>query len=139
MASTIQDCASLSAAERRQMRKERILGKADVRLEKILPDMVDSVVPDMIDDMADLDSSVCTAKDLDLNSSIATAKEFNLDDIMPDDTQSFAEETINNRTAELDYVEPNYMDLINIRRVECCIIAGKLPLNSIFIYSDVFI
>lgn len=37
MATTIQECASLSAAERRQRRKDRILGSANARLEKLLP------------------------------------------------------------------------------------------------------
>ena len=36
MSVSIQDCASLSAEERRQRRKERILGKGEERISQIL-------------------------------------------------------------------------------------------------------
>uniref|UniRef100_A0A914Q0W9 Uncharacterized protein n=1 Tax=Panagrolaimus davidi TaxID=227884 RepID=A0A914Q0W9_9BILA len=35
------------------------------------------------------------------------------------------EETINT-TAEIDFVEPSYMDLIDINRVQACVIAGAM-------------
>uniref|UniRef100_A0A914P981 Uncharacterized protein n=1 Tax=Panagrolaimus davidi TaxID=227884 RepID=A0A914P981_9BILA len=103
MATTIQECVSLSAAERRQKRIETILGTANVGLEKIQPGS--STALDASDHM------YISARDADLiNAS------FKLD--------ATQEETINT-TAEIDFVEPSYMDLIDINRVQACVIAGK--------------
>uniref|UniRef100_A0A914Y1S4 Uncharacterized protein n=1 Tax=Panagrolaimus superbus TaxID=310955 RepID=A0A914Y1S4_9BILA len=106
MAATIQECASFSAAERRQKRKERILGTANARLEKLLPGA----------------SSHNTSDPLYI-----TARDEPISSISMDATQeeSCLEQTLNT-TAEIDFVEPSYMDLIDINRVQACIIAGVM-------------
>ena len=108
MSSTIQECASLAAAERRQKRKDRILGTANDRLEKILPGSSSTL--DSSDHM------YVSAKDVGINSSLL------LDTTQED---SALEQTLN-ATAEIDFVEPSYMDLIDINRVQACFIAGVM-------------
>uniref|UniRef100_A0AC34FSP4 Uncharacterized protein n=1 Tax=Panagrolaimus sp. ES5 TaxID=591445 RepID=A0AC34FSP4_9BILA len=107
MASTIQDCASFSAAERRQKRKERILGTANARLEKLLPGT---------SALNSSDHLYVTARDVEpISSSSMDATQ----------EESGLEQTLNT-TAEIDFVEPSYMDLIDINRVQACVIAGVM-------------
>uniref|UniRef100_A0AC35FXZ4 Uncharacterized protein n=1 Tax=Panagrolaimus sp. PS1159 TaxID=55785 RepID=A0AC35FXZ4_9BILA len=119
MATTIQECASLSAAERRQKRIERILGTANDRLEKIQPGS--STALDASDHM------YISARDADLINASFKLDDTQEDSFKLDATQeeSGLEQTINT-TAEIDFVEPSYMDLIDINRVQACVIAGAM-------------
>lgn len=72
------------------------------------------------------DHMYISARDADLINASFKLDDTQEDSFKLDATQeeSGLEQTINT-TAEIDFVEPSYMDLIDINRVQACVIAGK--------------
>uniref|UniRef100_A0A914PA19 Uncharacterized protein n=1 Tax=Panagrolaimus davidi TaxID=227884 RepID=A0A914PA19_9BILA len=99
-----QESSTLSAAERRQRRKERILGTADSRLEKLLPGSISSSV-EMTQPADEFDR---------YNSSSST-------DITPEDSSP---EQIFKIVGKTNSVGPSFVEVMAVNRVQVCIAIG---------------
>uniref|UniRef100_A0A914YZE2 BHLH domain-containing protein n=1 Tax=Panagrolaimus superbus TaxID=310955 RepID=A0A914YZE2_9BILA len=108
MSTTTQDSTNLSAAERRQRRKERILNSADARLEKLLPGSISSSVE--MTQEADKFSEYSSSSSLDITPD-ERAPIFNI-------AESMGGKAI--------CPEPSFIDLIDVYRVQVCVIIGVI-------------
>uniref|UniRef100_A0AC34G8U0 Uncharacterized protein n=1 Tax=Panagrolaimus sp. ES5 TaxID=591445 RepID=A0AC34G8U0_9BILA len=109
MTSTAPDSASLSAAERRQKRKERILGSADARLEKLLPGSISSSV----------EMTQGADKFSDYSSSSSP-------DIIPDDCAPMFNNIAKSMGGETVFPQPSFIDMLDVNRVQVCITMGVI-------------
>ncbi|CAD5227767.1 unnamed protein product [Bursaphelenchus xylophilus] len=124
MATTIQECASLSALERRERRKQKILNNAESRLNKLLsgPDGTTRAAPGIDGAPSPVQPSTAAERDSQLNASHSsqtstrTAKEIDEGEIDFSKLQSsvLGDESLN--STHLDFVMPTYWDSVDKNR-----------------------
>ncbi|KAE9556220.1 hypothetical protein FO519_000559 [Halicephalobus sp. NKZ332] len=103
MSVSIQDCASLSAEERRQRRKERILGRGEERISQILHDTPST-------------KTGTNAEEVSFVSSVSAEEP----------STANPEQKVTSQESDFDYVEPEYWIGIDYIRAQAFLIIGIL-------------